>query len=462
MNKKDLWQTVLAELQLSLSKAIFSAWFAQTKILSIKKINKKRQIIEIAVVNPFAKNTIEERYLGQVKEILDRITGLKNELKFKIRPEVENQQIQTDKPTGPLFSIDYEKEKRRELKKAIERTGLRPDFTFKNFAVSSTNEVGYAAAQAVTKDPGKAYHLLFLYGGVGVGKTHLMQAMGHHNLEQEPKTVIVYSTAEEFTNEIIHAIRTKSTSLFQKKYRSAKVLFIDDVQFIGGKERVQEEFFHTFNTIHRSGGQIVLTSDKLPDQIEGLEDRLRSRFEGGLTIDIQQPNFELRTAILLIKSRQWGKALPMDVAQLIAANIKSTRKLEGFLIRLITESETKKQPIVPKMAQSLLGKVVSKKATKKRLPKPKEVVDTVAAYFNLKVGQIKGPRRSKPIVFPRQIAMYLLKTELDISLVKVGEIFGGRDHTTVMHSVDKISKEILISEELRLDLEALKKRLYIS
>lgn len=460
MNKKDLWQAVLTELQLTLSKAIFSAWFAKTKILTIKKIGKKRQIIEVAVANPFAKNTIEERYLGQVKEILDRITSFKNELKFVVKPEAVNHQTPTPRPTGPLFSLDYDKEKKVMIKKAIEKVGLRPDFTFESFAVSSTNEVAYAAAQAVAKKPGKAYHLLFLYGGVGVGKTHLMQAIGHRILEQKPKTQIIYSTAEEFTNEIIHAIRTKSTSLFQKKYRSAKILLIDDVQFIGGKERVQEEFFHTFNTIHRAGGQIVLTSDKLPDEIEGLENRLRSRFEGGLTIDIQQPNFELRTAILLIKAKQWGKALPMDVAQLIASNIKSTRKLEGFLVRLITESETKKQPITPSMAQNLLGKVTNKKTIRKRLPKPKEILNTVASYFNLKVSQLRGPRRIKTIVVPRQIAMYLLRTELRIPLVKVGEIFGGRDHTTVMHSVEKIKKEVLISEALRLDLEALKKRLY--
>lgn len=460
MNKKDLWQAVLTELQLTLSKAIFSAWFAKTKILTIKKINKNRQIIEVAVANPFAKNTIEERYLGQVKEILDRITSFKNELKFVVKPEVINHQTSTPEPTGPLFSLDYDKEKKVMIKKAIEKAGLRPDFTFESFAVSSTNEVAYAAAQAVAKNPGKAYHLLFLYGGVGVGKTHLMQAIGHRILEQKPETQIIYSTAEEFTNEIIHAIRTKSTSLFQKKYRSAKILLIDDVQFIGGKEKVQEEFFHTFNTIHRAGGQIVLTSDKLPDEIEGLENRLRSRFEGGLTIDIQQPNFELRTAILLIKAKQWGKALPMDVAQLIASNIKSTRKLEGFLVRLITESETKKQPITPSMAQNLLGKVTNKKTIRKRLPKPKEILNTVASYFNLKVSQLRGPRRIKTIVVPRQIAMYLLRTELEIPLVKVGEIFGGRDHTTVMHSVEKIKKEVLISEALRLDLEALKKRLY--
>jgi len=459
MDKKDLWDTVLAELQLNLSKAIFSAWFSKTKILKIKKAGKKRQIIKIAVASPFAKTTIEERYLGQIKEVLDKTTKLKNELTFTVQSALfENKH--SNIPQGPLLSIDYKKEKNKKIKKAIRRIGLRPDFTFKTFAVSSTNEVAYAAAQAVAKQPGKAYQLLFLYGGVGVGKTHLMQAIGHQILKDKPNTSLVYSTAEEFTNEIINAIRTKSTAIFRKKYRAAKLLLIDDVQFIGGKDTVQEEFFHTFNTIHRAGGQTILTSDKLPDQIKGLENRLRSRFEGGLTIDIQQPNFELRTAILLIKAKQWGKTLPMDVAQIIANNIKSTRQLEGFLIRIMTESKTKKEPITPEMAQKLLGKVSSKKEKTNKIIQPKEIIRAVASYFNLKTSQLKGPRRLKSIVLPRQISMYLIRKELNLSLVKIGEIFGNRDHTTVMHSVEKIDKKINISEKLRLDINSLKKNLH--
>ncbi len=460
MNNKDLWQSTLTELQLNLSKPIFSSWFANTKILTTKKVSEKRQIIEVAVANPFAKNTIEERYLGQVKEILDNLTKLKNELKFTVKPDFLNGKGSTKKSETPLLSLNYEKENKRSIKKAIRFTGLRPDFTFENFAVSSSNEVAYAAARSVIKNSGKSYHLLFLYGGVGVGKTHLMQAIGHQLINQNPRALIVYSSAEEFTNEIINAIRTKSTSSFREKYRSAKLLLIDDVQFIGGKNTVQEEFFHTFNTIHRAGGHIVLTSDKLPDQIVGLEDRLRSRFEGGLTIDIQQPNFELRTAILLIKSRQWGRPLPMDVAQLIASNIESTRKLEGFLIRIITEGDATNQPITPEMAQKLLGKVSDKKPKTKKNVKSKEVLEAVCSYFNIKLNQIKGPKRNKEIVFPRQVAMYLLKTELDFPLMRVGEIFGGRDHTTVMHSIEKISKNSITSESLRFDIEALKKRIY--
>lgn len=457
MNQKELWQAVLTELQLTLSKPIFSSWFAKTEVIAIKTVDNTRQIIEMAVANPFAKNTIEQRFYGQVKEILDRLTKKQNEIQLTVKNiAVENK----EQDSGPLFSFDYEKEKHTIVKKAVEHVGLRPNFTFATFAVSSTNEVAYAAAQAVAKSPGTAYHLLFLYGGVGVGKTHLMQAVAHYVLTKDPQTITVYSTAEKFTNEIINAIRTKSTAYFQKKYRSAKILLIDDVQFIAGKEKVQEEFFHTFNAIHQDGGQILLTSDRMPDQIEGLEDRLRSRFEGGLTIDIQQPNFELRAAIVLIKSKQLGRAIPMDVAQLIAANINSTRKMEGFLIRLITEADIKKLPITPDLTKILLGKMTTMEVQKKRLPKSSEILELVAHYFRLKTGQLKGPQRAKPIVFPRQIAMYLIKKELNLPLMKIGELFGGRDHTTVMHSIDKIDKEVLISEPTRLDVEALKKRLY--
>jgi chromosomal replication initiator protein len=460
MNKKDIWESVLAELQLNLSKPIFSSWFSKTKVLNIKKAGNKKRIIEIAVANPFAKNTIEERYAGQIKNILDKITKKHTEPAFIVKPDAFIKSKKISKDSTPLLTVNYAKEKKIALKKAVQKIGLRPDFTFKDFAVSSTNEVAYAAAKAVAKSPGKVYHLLFLYGGVGVGKTHLMQAIGHEVLDDKYNTLIVYSTAEEFTNEIIHAIRTKSTSQFREKYRPARILLIDDVQFIGGKDTVQEEFFHTFNTIHRAGGQIVLTSDKMPDKIDGLEDRLKSRFEGGLTIDIQNPNFELRTAILLIKAQQWGKALPMDVAQLIAANIESTRKLEGFLIRLITEIDAKKQPMTPDLAKKLLGKIVVEKKEQKKTVRPKEILKAVCNYFDLKLSQIKGPKRAKDIVVPRQIAMYLLRTELEVPLMRVGEMFGGRDHTTVMHSVEKIEKEVNISESVRLDIEALKKRIY--
>lgn len=457
MEKKDLWQAVLAELQLSVSQANFSAWLAQTKIIKIKKIAKERQLAEVAVNNPYIKDTIEARYQGQIKEILDRITRLKNEVKLIVR--ADQNKVQT-KEAGPLFKIDFQKEKQKAYQRAVQARRLRPDFTFETFAVSSSNEMAHAAACSVAKSPGKTYNLLYLYGGVGVGKTHLTQAIGNKILENNPDAKVVYCTSEEFTNEIVQAIRTKTTHKFRQKYRSAKALLIDDIQFIAGKETVQEEFFHTFNALHVEGGQIVLTSDQMPHEIEGLEDRLRSRFEGGLTIDVQEPNFELRTAILLIKAKQRGKTLPMDAAQIIASNITSTRRLEGFLTRLISESEAKKEIITPEFCQSLLKGVSKKPLKTKPHIKPREILEVVAVHFNLKTAQLKSPSRSKPIVVPRQIAMYLIRKELKFPLMEIGRLFGGRDHTTVMHAVNKIAGLLGISETVRLDVTALKKKLF--
>ncbi len=454
LNQKDLWQAVLTELQLILSPANFSTWFSNSEINKIKKIKNNRQLIEVTIPNNYIKDTIEARYLGQVKEILDRITKKENEIRFVIKALFKK-----DDP-GPLFTVNFEKEKQKRLEKAIKLSRLNPQFTFENFAVSSTNEMAHAAAQAVAQNPGKTYHLLFLYGGVGVGKTHLTHAIGHKILQVSPESAVVYCTSEEFTNGIVEAIRTKTTRTFRQKFRSAKALLIDDIQFIAGKETVQEEFFHTFNTIHAEGGQIVLTSDCLPFEIKGLENRLRSRFEGGLTIDVQEPNFELRTAILLIKAGQRGKALPMDVAQLIAEKITSTRKLEGFLTRLISQSELKNQPITPDLCLSILGELPVLKPQIEKTIKPKEILELVADYFSLSPGQLKGSRRLKPIVVPRQIAMYLIRERLKTPLTEVGYLFGGRDHTTVMHAVDKIKKLINISEELRLNIKGLEKKLY--
>lgn len=453
MEKKDLWQAILAELQINLSASNFSTWIAPCQLLEVKKVDKKRQILQIAVPSPFHKDMVENRYYGQIKEIADRLSEKKTELIFQIAQVVPRKKI-----SGPLFKL--KKDKRKRFFEAVRGAGLRSDFNFETFAVSSTNEMAHAAAQAVARSPGKAYNPLFLYGGVGVGKTHLMQAISQTILQKRPSTTLIYCAGEEFTNEIIEAIRHKKTAEFKKKFRSVKVFLIDDIQFIAGKNRVQEEFFHTFNALQKIGGQIVMTSDKPPQEIEGLEERLRSRFEGGLNIDIQPPDFELRTAILLIKARNLKIKLPMDAAQLIAANIESTRLLEGFLIRLHTEAQTRKEPIVPEMVKALLGQLNSFESRLHPSVSLKEIAEAVASYFNLKLKDLKGPRRSKTIVLPRQIAMYLVRHDLNPPLQEIGKFFGNRDHTTVMHSVEKITKELTSIEGLRMDLASIRKRLY--
>ena len=459
MDKNKAWHTVLESLKVNLSTVSFSTWFPQTFIIKWKKINTQRQITEIGCPNLFVRNNIENRYYSLIKETLDQATDKKNDLVFVVKTarRQNGKTTKQQKQVGPLF----EKQKQpTAVAEAIKRVGLRKNFNFETFAVSSTNQVAHAAAMAVAKSPGKAYNPLFLYGGVGVGKTHLMQAISQTVLTRQTRAKIIYCTGEDFTNEIVDAIRRKTTNEFKQKYRSARLLLVDDVQFIAGKDRIQEEFFHTFNSITRAGGQIILTSDRPPDEISKLEDRLRSRFEGGLTIDIQPPNFELRTAILLIKAQQKRVKLPMDVAQLIAGNITSTRKLEGFLTRLITEVKTKNEPITPEIANALLGQT-NEITVPHRLVRPKEVIRTVAHYYQLKVADLTGSRRLKLIVLPRQIAMYLLRTELKIPLTEIGRLLGDRDHTTIIYGVGKITNNLSTTEELRVDIAGIKQKLYV-
>lgn len=452
-----LWKTVLGQLELSLSKANFQTWFPLTFIKEVKKTAQNHQIVTIACPSPFVAETIQNRYFGQVKEVLDQETEKSNELVFIIAEKKKKVKISD----SPLFQSHAQKNQKRQaiIQKTIQEARLRSDFTFANFAVSRTNQMAHAAAQAVAESPGSAYNPLYLYGGVGVGKTHLMQAIAHQLIRQNPKIKILYCTSEDFTNEIIDAIRTKKTNLFKTKYRQVKTLLIDDIQFIGGKATAQEELFHTFNAVRREGGQIVLTSNRAPEEIEGLENRLRSRFEGGLNIDVLPPDFELRCAILLIKAKQQNISLPMDIAHLIAANIESTRRLEGFLARLLTEIKIRNEKITPELVSSLLGNIAEGPITKKMV-RPKEALDTVCNFFNLKPSQVKGSRRLKNLVRPRHILMYLLRHDLRMPLEEIGAFLGGRDHTSVLYAVEKITVQISESESLRTEIGTIKKRLY--
>ena len=460
MNTQRLWQSVLAELELFLSSSKFSLFFSKTFVVNRQSLGKKKYLVTIAVPHAYARDIIEKHYLEQVQKSLNRITGCSNKIKLIIKSFKQKVSPKTD--SGPLFQTNQalKKEQEKQIKNALYRARISPELSFKNFAVSPTNEVAYAAATAVAKNPGRAYNPLFLYGGVGVGKTHLMQAIAQEIIKKSSQTSLIYCMGEEFTNEIIEAIRGKKTEAFKRRYRSSGVLLIDDIQFIAGKTTVQEEFFHTFNAVKRNDGQIVLTSDRPPSEIKLLEDRLRSRFEGGLTIDIQEPNFELRTAILLIKSQQLKNPLSMDVAQLVAASISSTRKLEGFLSRLAAEANLHQKPISIEMAQSLLKESSNNSVEAKPIVRPKEIIDVVARHFDLKQNQIKSPVRSRTILIPRQLAMYLLRRELKIPFTDIGLLFGGKDHSTVMHSVKKMSQLLGSSEELRLELSAIRKKLY--
>lgn len=456
MDKVMLWQAVLSELELDTSRGNFTAWLKPTVLVSIKDVDKKRQIATIGCRSFYQQTMVESRYYGQIKQALDRITEKQNELVFSI----ESMPVPTETPAGPLFEQEERQEGKTDMAylAAVERVKLRTDYIFETFAVSSTNDMAHAAASAVARNPGKAYHLLFLYGGVGVGKTHLMTAVGHEILKIEPETEMLFCSGEEFMNELVSAIQSKKTTTFKEKYRKIKVLLVDDIQFIAGKDAVQEEFFHTFNAIVQNQGQIVLTSDRSPEQMILLEDRLRSRFEGGLTIDIQEPNFELRTAILNIKAKARGIKLPVDVARLIAGEIKSTRALEGFLAKILTKINARNEEITPETVEQLLG-LEEKGAVKiTRYIPPGEIIEGVAKYYNIKPSAIKGKKRTKDLVQARHVAMYILRIDLETPLTEVGKVFGGRDHTTVMHAVDKLSKLRVESERLRHDMEEIKRQ----
>ena len=455
MDSRQVWSSVLSELELSLSPGNFSTWISPLRVVNLT-LGQEKELLTIGCPSVFHKNYVADRFLGQIQQVAQKTLNKACEIELTI--------VQTKKePTAPaddLFSTDPSQLMAEAYSEAVAKAGLNLNLTFKNFAVSSSNEVAHAAARTAAKNPGQTYQLVFIYGGVGVGKTHLMQAVGHEILAHFPDSNLVYCTGEEFTNEFIEAIRNKTTPFFRQKYRKTRTLLLDDVQFIGGKDAVQEEFFHTFNAVTKEGGQVVLTSDRLPEQIEGLEDRLRSRFEGGLTVDIQQPGFELRTAILLIKATQRRIELPMRVAQVIAANVESTRKLEGVLLRLSGEHLARKEPLTEELALALLNKINGEAVSPKQQLTVQKVLSRVAEHFQVKVIDLKGDRRLRSVALPRQISMYLLRKELSLPLEEVGRVLGGRDHTTIMHGEDKITKAMAVSENLRLDVTTIRQQLY--
>lgn len=444
MDTQTLWQTVLADIELQVSKTVFQIFLSQTKLMSLEN-----QKATVGCSQPMLINIIEKRYYDLLKKTIDTYTKTDNRLEFTNLPSQNKKTFDE-----PLFQLNTNYHA-----SSVYHNKLISNYTFETFAVSSSNQMAYAAATAVSKSPANTYNPLFLYGGVGVGKTHLMQAIGHFILEKNPNAKIIYCTGEEFTNEIIEAIGSKTTVGFKKKYRHSNVLLIDDIQFIAGKNAVQEEFFHTFNAIQQSKGQIVLTSDKPPEEINKLEDRLRSRFEGGLAIDIGQPDFELRSAILLIKAKQRQVDLSIDLAKLIAANVENPRKLEGVLIRILTESQTKNVPIDEELVKSILGKTVKETPPKNNV-KPEKVIDVVASYFNIKLSQLKSNKRDQIYAKPRQILYYILRSELNIPLMEIGNILGGRDHTTIIHGVRKITKLVGTDGSVREDIVGIKNRLY--
>lgn len=446
-DKNEIWSGVLESVKVSVSDAIYSTWFIQTHLAEIKEVDT-RYLVEIGCNSSFVKSTLESRYHALLQETLTSILKSPCDLIFIVKvKKVETK----NEPETPLFATNTEDKSEK-----LNESNIRRSLTFENFAVSSSNQMAWAAADAVSNEPGSAYNPLFIWGGVGVGKTHLMNAVGYSFVEKS-STRVLFCTGEDFTNDIVEGIRRKSTQEVRKKYRKVKVLLIDDIQFIAGKDAVQEEFFHTFNKLVNSGSQIIMTSDRPPSEISKLEERLRSRFEAGLIVDVGEPDFELRCAIVQIKAQEKNLEIPMDLVQMIAGNLDTARKIEGFLILLSSEVKLKKQVVNVNLIESLLSKsgVITSTENTKSI-KPLDVVSAVSDYYSIGKRNLLGTSRSRPVARPRQICMYLLRTHLGLPLQEVGRLIGGRDHTTVMHAVDKITILASTDVQTREDIRGIK------
>ena len=451
MNNEQVWKDSLEIIKVTVSPAIFSTWFSQTHLVSMEDLSEKA-IVEVGCPTSFAKNTIESRYFGLIQDSLSKVMGKKCDLSFIVKSNPKSVNT-VEEQNSPLFSVEKDENNTLET---LQKARIRPSFTFENFAVSSSNQMAHAAAEAVSRDLGSAYNPLFIWGGVGVGKTHLMVSVGNYVLRKNSNKKVLFCTGEDFTNDIVEGIRNKTTQAFRNKYRKLDLLLIDDIQFIAGKDTIQEEFFHTFNAVTSVGGQIILTSDRPPSEISKLEERLRSRFEAGLIVDIAQPDFELRCAITQIKAREKGVDINSEQVQMIAANSESARKIEGILTRILTEIHIKNVVVTNELIGSMFSKSLETSGKVMRST-PDEVVDVVSKYFQVGNRILLGESRARPIARPRQILMYLLRTHLGIPLEEIGRVVGGRDHTTVMHAVEKISELATADVQIREDILKIKR-----
>lgn len=468
MVQRTVWQAVLGEIELSVSRGNFMTWFKNTTLLD----DGTKGTVVIGVPNVFIKHQLETRYHNLVLETL-RKNGVSDiEVKYRIytppaRP-VNNDILSIQNPNpparggSPRFQTTTEQLSRQTAASTssfshIYRQGINERYTFDNFVVGSGNELAFAACQSIAAQPGSKYNPLFLYGGVGIGKTHLMQAVGNAVTARNPAAKVVYITTEQFVQEFVDAIRFKKTADFVAHYRTCDVLIVDDVQFIAGKEKMQEEFFHTFNALHQANKQIIISSDRPPKEIPTLEERLRSRFAWGMTIDMQIPDFETRCAILQTKAAGHGISLPTDVLEFLSSSVQTNiRELEGALNQVLAFCEMRGLEPSMDIATSLLG---NSKGRPKHLS-AKQIIERTARHFQIPVEDILGPKRDKDIVVPRQVAMYMLRSELHLSFPKIARELGRKDHTTAIHSVDKIEKESRIDSDLRSAIADIKGRLY--
>lgn len=456
-----LWQAVLGEIELSVSRGSFVTWFKNTVLL-----RESDDLIVIGVPNIFIKQQLERKYNDLIQQTLQKNGSIATKVEYKIHSGLTPKQkeseplvvLKPDTPKDALHTTAAQKSPTTNTLAHTYRQGLNERYTFENFIVGSGNELAYAACQAIASHPGTKYNPLFLYGGVGIGKTHLIQAVGNTVLATKKNARVVYVSSEQFLQEFVDAVRYKKNTDFADFYRGADVLIVDDIQFIAGKEKVQEEFFHTFNALHQANKQIIISSDKPPRDIATLEERLRSRFAWGMSIDMQNPDLETRCAILQTKALIHGIQLPPDVTEHLASSVQTNiRELEGALNRLLAWCEMRGLQPTLDIATSLMG--VSQ--VRPKHISAKQVIERTARHFQVPIEDIVGPKRDKDIVVPRQVAMYLLRSELHLSFPKIAKELGRKDHTTAIHSVEKIEKEIRLDADLRTAVTNIKERLHV-
>jgi len=449
LTNEELWQAVLAQIQLNISQANFVTWFKNTSILSQKE-NK----VVISVPNAFVKEWLENKYNKIILKIIHSLNDQIKEIEFCVgKEETKNIHKKQHKETilPEISQLDFQEFK------IDQETNLNPRYTFDSFVIGSFNELAYAAACAVLKNPGFVYNPLFIYGGVGLGKTHLLQAIGNDVIKKFPLKKVKYLSSERFVSEVVAAIKNHDMAKFKSKYKNFDVLIIDDIQFLANKEKTQEEFFHIFNFLYENNRQIILSSDRPPKAIQTLAERLRSRFEGGMIADISIPDFETRVAILKIKAQEKNINFSEEVYQYIASIIqKNIRELEGALNRLIIFQKLNNTIPDLEITKNLFKNLIS---PPNKVITPKKIIELVAEFYDLKEKDLLNNCRKKEIVKPRQIAMYLLRNELKNSFPSIGRKFGGKDHTTAIHAYKKIIEEIKKDKKLEEEINLIREKI---
>jgi chromosomal replication initiator protein len=503
MQAKQLWQAVLGDLQVRLSRNAFDNWLRPTTIVGFVD-----DVATVAAANTFGASTLQARYAGDIERVMSDIVGRPIRVEFTVLrgddraasdepvldgavngsdslPPVRESSNGTGRPLpGGIPAAARERPVRRgsetprrgnpvavgsipkqapasqQLELAPTPShGLNPRYVYEHYVVGSSNRFAHAASLAVADRPGGQYNPFFIHGGVGLGKTHLLHAIGHRALAQQPRLSVVYISSEKFTNDMINSLRGQRMEEFRSRYRTIDILMIDDIQFIAGKTSTQEEFFHTFNALYQSGKQVVLSSDRPPKAIAELEDRLRSRFEGGLIADVQAPDYEMRTAILRTKADELGAVLPDEVIEYVAHKDQTNiRELEGALNKIIAYAQITGRPATLQLAMEAItdAAIGQRRAKMSR----SDIVEAVAAHFDVTSAELRGRGRSKEIVGPRQVAMHLMREETNASLLEIGQELGGRDHTTVMHGIDKIEQQLQTDTALRAQMMAIREALY--